>query len=282
MQVRPGGLTREELQRALGVKPQDKSSQYRGVSRKKGKWEAKLMVNNVWAFRGGCLAAGAQGVCACGAAARWRAAPPASAAQRPCAPLACISPSPFLPPPRTRLNAELFDTEAAAARAYDAAVLRLKSRDAKLYLNFPDSTDAAAPAALERGMHNLVLASSSSNLDLGGSAAGGADRQAGSASELAGEAEFDSSSSLSLAASLEAGVARPEASAAAVGGSLMPLGQSVPLRPARQEGGPAEAAQQQLLLMQLQQALVQQQQQQQQQQQGQGQQGQQHQGQQQQ
>ena len=47
------GLTREELQRALGVKPQEKSSQFRGVSRKKGKWEAKVMVNNKWAFRGG-------------------------------------------------------------------------------------------------------------------------------------------------------------------------------------------------------------------------------------
>ena len=36
------GLEREELQRALGVKPMDKSSQFRGVSRKKGKWEAKV------------------------------------------------------------------------------------------------------------------------------------------------------------------------------------------------------------------------------------------------
>ena len=39
------GLTREEVQRKLGVKPMDKSSQYRGVSKKKGKWEAKVMVN---------------------------------------------------------------------------------------------------------------------------------------------------------------------------------------------------------------------------------------------
>lgn len=37
------GLGREELQRALGVKPMDKSSQFRGVSRKKGKWEAKVL-----------------------------------------------------------------------------------------------------------------------------------------------------------------------------------------------------------------------------------------------
>ena len=36
------GLGREDLQRALGVKPMDKSSQFRGVSRKKGKWEAKV------------------------------------------------------------------------------------------------------------------------------------------------------------------------------------------------------------------------------------------------
>lgn len=36
------GLSREDLQRALGVKPMDKSSRFRGVSRKKGKWEAKV------------------------------------------------------------------------------------------------------------------------------------------------------------------------------------------------------------------------------------------------
>ncbi|KAK9816835.1 hypothetical protein WJX72_005692 [[Myrmecia] bisecta] len=45
------GLGREELQRALGVKPMDKSSRYRGVSKKKGKWEAKVMVNRKWAYR---------------------------------------------------------------------------------------------------------------------------------------------------------------------------------------------------------------------------------------
>lgn len=37
------GLGREDLQRALGVKPMDKSSRFRGVSRKKGKWEAKVI-----------------------------------------------------------------------------------------------------------------------------------------------------------------------------------------------------------------------------------------------
>ncbi len=36
------GLGREDLQRSLGVKPMDKSSRFRGVSRKKGKWEAKV------------------------------------------------------------------------------------------------------------------------------------------------------------------------------------------------------------------------------------------------
>ncbi|KAL0050257.1 hypothetical protein WJX82_007522 [Trebouxia sp. C0006] len=45
------GLDREDLQRALGVKPMDKSSKFRGVSKKKGKWEAKVMVNRKWAYR---------------------------------------------------------------------------------------------------------------------------------------------------------------------------------------------------------------------------------------
>lgn len=45
------GLDREDLQRALGVKPMDKSSRFRGVSKKKGKWEAKVMVNRKWAYR---------------------------------------------------------------------------------------------------------------------------------------------------------------------------------------------------------------------------------------
>ena len=48
------GLSREELQRSLGVKPMDKSSRFRGVSKKKGKWEAKVMLNRKWAYRGDC------------------------------------------------------------------------------------------------------------------------------------------------------------------------------------------------------------------------------------
>ncbi len=51
LQAKLSGLTREELQRALGVKPMDKSSKYRGVSKKKGKWEAKVVVNRKWAYR---------------------------------------------------------------------------------------------------------------------------------------------------------------------------------------------------------------------------------------
>ncbi|KAK9830953.1 hypothetical protein WJX81_001976 [Elliptochloris bilobata] len=80
------GLNRQELQRALGVKPMDKSSRYRGVSKKKGRWEAKVMVNRKWAYR------------------------------------------------------ELFDSEREAARAYDAAVWRLKPGEAKSYVNFKDRT----------------------------------------------------------------------------------------------------------------------------------------------
>ena len=78
------GLDRESLQRALGVKPMDKSSKYRGVSKKKGKWEAKVMVNRRWAYR------------------------------------------------------ELFDSEEAAARAYDRALWRLKPCEAQSYVNFKD------------------------------------------------------------------------------------------------------------------------------------------------
>jgi hypothetical protein len=71
--TRLAGLTREELQRTLGVRPMDKSSRYRGVSRKKGKWEAKVILNNKWAFRGegwGCcwvmlLSRTAAGSCCC-------------------------------------------------------------------------------------------------------------------------------------------------------------------------------------------------------------------------
>lgn len=51
LQQKLSGLTREELQRALGVKPMDKSSRYRGVSKKKGRWEAKVMLNRKWAYR---------------------------------------------------------------------------------------------------------------------------------------------------------------------------------------------------------------------------------------
>lgn len=81
-------LDRENLQRALGVKPMDKSSRYRGVSKKKGKWEAKVMVNRRWAYR------------------------------------------------------ELFDSEEAAARAYDKALWRLKPREAQSYVNFKDEGPA--------------------------------------------------------------------------------------------------------------------------------------------
>lgn len=84
------GLGREELQRALGVKPMDKSSRFRGVSRKKGKWEAKVMVNRRWAYR------------------------------------------------------ELFDSEEEAARAYDAALWRLKPREARSYVNFKDEVPPGA------------------------------------------------------------------------------------------------------------------------------------------
>eukprot|EP00775_Hariotina_reticulata_P004771 gene4771-5021_t len=51
LQQKLSGLTREQLQRALGVKPMDKSSKYRGVSKKKGRWEAKVMLNRKWAYR---------------------------------------------------------------------------------------------------------------------------------------------------------------------------------------------------------------------------------------
>lgn len=82
-------LDRESLQRALGVKPMDKSSKYRGVSKKKGKWEAKVMVNRRWAYR------------------------------------------------------ELFDSEEAAARAYDKALWRLKPAEAQSYVNFKDEAPNA-------------------------------------------------------------------------------------------------------------------------------------------
>lgn len=44
-------LDRASLQQALGVKPMQKSSKFRGVSRKKNKWEAKVMVQRKWAYR---------------------------------------------------------------------------------------------------------------------------------------------------------------------------------------------------------------------------------------
>lgn len=98
------GLDRESLQRALGVKPMDKSSKYRGVSKKKGKWEAKVMVNRRWAYR------------------------------------------------------ELFDSEEAAAVAYDKALWRLKPSEAASYVNFKDrggggtcGADVAGPSALRVG-----------------------------------------------------------------------------------------------------------------------------------
>lgn len=91
------GLDREDLQRALGVKPMDKSSRFRGVSKKKGKWEAKVMVNRRWAYR------------------------------------------------------ELFDSEEAAARAYDRALWRLKPREAQSYVNFKDE----APVGMDTdGLYN--------------------------------------------------------------------------------------------------------------------------------
>lgn len=51
LQQRLSGLTREELQRALGVKPMDKTSKWRGVAKKRGRWEAKVMLNRTWAYR---------------------------------------------------------------------------------------------------------------------------------------------------------------------------------------------------------------------------------------
>ncbi len=64
------------------MNPGDTLRRYRGVSKKKGRWEAKVMVNRKWAYR------------------------------------------------------ELFDSEREAARAYDAAVWRLKPGEAKSYVNF--------------------------------------------------------------------------------------------------------------------------------------------------
>jgi hypothetical protein len=62
------------------------------VSKKKGRWEAKVMVNRKWAYR------------------------------------------------------ELFDSEREAARAYDAAVWRLKPGEARSYVNFKARVRAGAAA----------------------------------------------------------------------------------------------------------------------------------------
>eukprot|EP00873_Tetraselmis_striata_P045021 jgi/Tetstr1/465285/TSEL_009986.t1 len=40
-----GGLSREDLQKALGVKPIRKTSRFNGVSKKRGKWVAKVMID---------------------------------------------------------------------------------------------------------------------------------------------------------------------------------------------------------------------------------------------
>ena len=62
------------------------------MSKKKGRWEAKVMVNRKWAYR------------------------------------------------------ELFDCEREAARAYDAAVWRLKPGEARSYVNFKARVRAGAAA----------------------------------------------------------------------------------------------------------------------------------------
>lgn len=46
------GLSRDELQRALGVKPIHKTSRYNGVSKKRGKWVAKVMIDKKLVFHG--------------------------------------------------------------------------------------------------------------------------------------------------------------------------------------------------------------------------------------
>ena len=66
------------------------------MSKKKGKWEAKVMVDRKWAYR------------------------------------------------------ELFDSETDAAAAYDAAVWRLKPREAKSYVNFKDRTLGPARAGVRK------------------------------------------------------------------------------------------------------------------------------------
>ena len=46
------GLSREDLQRSLGVKPIHKTSRYNGVSKKRGKWVAKVMIDKKLVFHG--------------------------------------------------------------------------------------------------------------------------------------------------------------------------------------------------------------------------------------
>ena len=96
LQQKLSGLSREELQRALGVKPMDRSSKWRGVSKRKGRWEAKIALSRRWAYR------------------------------------------------------EAFDAEDDAARAHDAAMWRLRPRDARAYVNFKDSCPPDVAEALRR------------------------------------------------------------------------------------------------------------------------------------
>lgn len=46
---------------------------------------------------------------------------------------------------------ELFDSETEAAAAYDAAVWRLKPREAKSYVNFKERTPANEAASARKG-----------------------------------------------------------------------------------------------------------------------------------
>ena len=97
-------VSREDLQRSLGVRPMDKSSRFRGVSKKKGKWEAKVMLNRKWAYRGTDMCTmNYYNMCV--------------------GDMSCAA-------------VELFNSEEDAARAYDRAVRRLKPNEARAYLNF--------------------------------------------------------------------------------------------------------------------------------------------------
>lgn len=46
------GLSREDLQKALGVKPIRKTSRFNGVSKKRGKWVAKVMIDKKLVYHG--------------------------------------------------------------------------------------------------------------------------------------------------------------------------------------------------------------------------------------